>query len=87
MNYPTILKPVLNDPPIPHRALRMDGLSIVLVLTAMVFTPVSYIAPAREMSILFAPLLGTRLLAESHSRQRVISACVIILGVIGLSLG
>ena len=64
-----------------------NPLSYILVLTAMIFTPVSYIAPAREMSILFATFLGTRLLAEAHSRERIISACIIILGVIGLSLG
>lgn len=64
-----------------------NPLSYILVLTALVFTPVSYIAPARELSILFATLFGTRLLAEGHSKQRIISACVIILGVIGLSLG
>lgn len=64
-----------------------NPLSYILILTALVFAPVSYIAPARELSILFATLLGTRLLAEGHSRQRIISACVIILGVIGLSLG
>ena len=33
-------------------------LSYILVLTAMVFTPVSYVAPAREISILFAALMG-----------------------------
>jgi len=64
-----------------------NPLAYILVLTALVFTPVSYIAPARELSILFATLLGTRLLAEGHTRQRVISAGVIILGVIALSLG
>jgi uncharacterized membrane protein len=64
-----------------------NPLSYILILTALVFAPVSYIAPARELSILFATLLGTRLLAERHSRQRLISACIIILGVIGLSLG
>ena len=64
-----------------------NPLSYILVLTALVFAPVSYIAPARELSILFATLLGTRLLAEGHSRHRIITACVIILGVIALSLG
>lgn len=64
-----------------------NPLSYILILTAMVYTPVSYIAPARELSILFAALFGTRLLAEGHTKQRIISACVIILGVIGLSLG
>src|SRR5918994_168637 len=42
-------------------------LSYILVLTAMVFTPVSYVAPAREISILVAALLGTHLLAEKDA--------------------
>jgi uncharacterized membrane protein len=64
-----------------------NPLSYILVLTAMVFTPVSYVAPVRELSILFATLFGTKLLAEGHTGRRVVSALVIIVGVIGLSLG
>ena len=64
-----------------------NPLSYILVLTALVFTPVSYVAPAREISILFGTLMGTQLLSEGHSKRRVISACIMILGVIGLSLG
>ena len=41
-------------------------LAYILVLTAMVFTPVSYVAPAREISILVAAILGVSLLAEGH---------------------
>lgn len=37
-------------------------LSYILVLTAMRFTPVSYVAPAREISILIGTAMGTRLL-------------------------
>lgn len=37
----------------------LSPLAYILVLTAMVFTPVSYVAPAREISILFAALLGS----------------------------
>ena len=65
----------------------LNPLSYILVLTALVFTPVSYVAPAREISILFGTLMGTQLLSEGHSRRRIISACIMILGVIGLSLG
>jgi drug/metabolite transporter (DMT)-like permease len=36
----------------------LSPLSYILVLTAMVFTPVSLVAPAREVSILFAALMG-----------------------------
>jgi drug/metabolite transporter (DMT)-like permease len=64
-----------------------NPLSYILVLTALVFTPVSYVAPAREISILFGTLMGTQILSEGHSRRRIISACIMIIGVIGLSLG
>ena len=64
-----------------------NPLSYILVLTALVFTPVSYVAPAREISILFGTLMGTHILSEGHSMRRIISACIMILGVIGLSLG
>ena len=64
-----------------------NPLSYILVLTALVFTPVSYVAPAREISILFGTLMGTQILSEGHSMRRIISACIMILGVIGLSIG
>jgi drug/metabolite transporter (DMT)-like permease len=64
-----------------------NPLSYILVLTALVFTPVSYIAPAREISILFGTLMGTHILSEGHSMRRIVAACIMILGVVGLSLG
>jgi drug/metabolite transporter (DMT)-like permease len=64
-----------------------NPLSYILVLTALVFTPVSYVAPAREISILFGTLMGTQILSEGHSMRRIISACIMILGVIGLAIG
>jgi len=64
-----------------------NPLSYILVLTALVFTPVSYVAPAREISILFGTLMGTHILSEGHSTRRIVSTCIMILGVIGLSLG
>ncbi|HUL57376.1 MAG TPA: hypothetical protein VLT60_10280, partial [Usitatibacter sp.] len=42
----------------------LSPLGYILVLTAMVFTPVSLVAPAREVSILFAALMGAHLLRE-----------------------
>ncbi|MDR7455635.1 MAG: EamA family transporter, partial [Armatimonadota bacterium] len=62
-------------------------LSYILVLTAMVFTPVSYVAPAREVSILVATVLGTRLLAEGDGARRLAAAAAIAIGVIALALG
>jgi drug/metabolite transporter (DMT)-like permease len=62
-------------------------LSYLLVLTAMVFTPVSYVAPAREISILIGAILGTQLLAEGHTRRRLTAAGAMVLGVVALALG
>ena len=62
-------------------------LSYILVLTAMVFTPVSYVAPAREISILFAALMGTHWLQEGDVPRRVAAAAAMALGVVALALG
>lgn len=62
-------------------------LSYILVLTAMVFTPVSYVAPAREVSILVAAVMGARLLAEGNVAQRLAAAAAMVVGVICLAVG
>lgn len=62
-------------------------LSYILVLTAMVFTPVSYVAPAREISILFAALMGAHWLREGDFARRVAAAAAMALGVVALALG
>ena len=62
-------------------------LSYILVLTAMVFTPVSYVAPAREISILVAALMGTQLLAEGDVQRRLAAAAAMVFGVVCLALG
>ena len=65
----------------------LNPLSYILILTALQFTPVSYVAPAREVSILIGTLMGTGLLAEEDAVRRIIAASVMILGVIALSVG
>ena len=65
----------------------LSPLSYILVLTAMVFTPVSLVAPAREVSILFAALMGAHLLKEGDLTLRVIAAIGMVLGIGGLELG
>jgi drug/metabolite transporter (DMT)-like permease len=62
-------------------------LSYILVLTAMVFTPVSYVAPAREISILVAALLGARLLAEKDAARRFFAAAAMVAGIVCLAVG
>jgi drug/metabolite transporter (DMT)-like permease len=62
-------------------------LSYILVLTAMVFTPVSTVAPAREISILFAALMGAHWLREGDVPRRIAAAAAMALGVVALALG
>ena len=65
----------------------LSPLSYILVLTAMVFTPVSLVAPAREVSILFAALMGAHLLREGDVMRRSVAALGMVLGMSGLALG
>jgi drug/metabolite transporter (DMT)-like permease len=65
----------------------LSPLSYILVLTALVFTPVSYVAPAREISILIGAAMGARLLAEGDIRRRLAAAGVMVLGIVALALG
>lgn len=53
----------------------------MLVLYAMTLAPVSHVAPAREVSMLFAVLLGGRLLAERDTGLRLAGAAAMALGV------
>lgn len=59
----------------------------VMVLYAMQLAPLSHVAPAREVSMLFAALLGGRLLGEGELGWRLVGAVFIALGVAGLALG
>jgi len=62
-------------------------LAYILVLTALSFSPVSYVAPMRESSVLIGTILGARLLAEGDTRRRLIGAGIIVVGVIMIGLG
>ncbi len=59
----------------------------VLVLYALVHAPVSYVAPARETSILLATGLGVTVLGEGDARRRAMAAGAILVGITLLALG
>jgi drug/metabolite transporter (DMT)-like permease len=93
-----LLPPVLQDRPLARRhwhtqwksALVVGALSpvsYVLVLYALQLAPLSHVAPAREVSMLFATLLGGHLLGEGDRLARLTGAACIGLGVLALSLG
>lgn len=65
----------------------ISPISYVLVLYAVQQAPISHVAPAREVSMLFAALIGGHLLREGDRLLRLMGAVLIAAGVIALALG
>ena len=57
------------------------------MLYAVLLAPISHVAPAREVSMLFAALIGGRLLGEGDRALRFAGAACIAAGVGALALG
>ncbi len=57
-----------------------NPLAYILVLHAMSFTPVAYVAPTREVGVLLTVLAGSLLLGEGHLKTRLGWAAVILTG-------
>lgn len=57
-----------------------------LVLLALQFSRVSYIAPAREVGIVIGVLFGTLLLGEPYGKGRLVGSCLIVFGLVLISL-
>ena len=53
----------------------------------LAFTPVSYVAPTRELSIVFGSAMGAFLLKEGNARSRLLASAVIAAGVVMLAVG
>jgi len=65
----------------------LSPLAYILVLVALARSEVSYIAPAREVSILIGTLFGVRVLKEGNLRVRLAGAGAIVVGLVFLALG
>lgn len=65
----------------------LSPLSYIRVLPALTFSPVSYIAPAREVGALRGTAMGIRFLTEPAGRQRPGGAAAIALGVLARAAG
>jgi drug/metabolite transporter (DMT)-like permease len=61
--------------------------SYILVLYALSVSPVSYVAPVREIGILLGALMGARFLAEGQAKRRLAAAAAMVAGVVALALG
>ncbi len=64
----------------------LSPLSYMLVLAAMRIGPVSHIAPAREVSIVFGAWLGSSVLGEGDRSRRLLASAAFAAGVIALAL-
>ena len=64
----------------------LSPLAYLLVLMTMVFTPVSHVAPLRELSILVGTVMGNRLLAEGEASCRLLASAVIVLEIVMLAV-
>ena len=62
-------------------------LAYVLVLFALQRSPVSYVAPARELSVVAGAFLGARALGEPAGARRIGAAVAIAVGLFCLALG
>lgn len=98
LRIPFLLPVALRDPVATRAAWRaqwkaalmvavLGPTAYVLVLYALHYAPLSHVAPAREASMLFAALLGGRLLGEGDRGLRIAGAACIALGVVLLATG
>jgi drug/metabolite transporter (DMT)-like permease len=59
----------------------------ILVLVALKTSPLTVVAPAREISILLGVFMGSRVLKEEDGKRRLIASLLILGGIISLSIG
>ena len=64
----------------------LTPVSYLLVLLALTLAPVSYVAAAREVSVVLAALLGALVLKEGYGRQRLLGSVAIAGGLMLLVL-
>lgn len=64
----------------------LSPVAYLLTLQAMTMAPVSYVAPAREISLLFGAALATWLLGEALNRWRIAGTVCIAVGVVLVGL-
>jgi drug/metabolite transporter (DMT)-like permease len=64
----------------------LSPLAYTLVLFAMTMAPLSYVAPARELSMLIGVLIGAKVLRESFTPARAVGTGLMLTGVVCLAL-
>jgi uncharacterized membrane protein len=57
------------------------------VLTALRLSPVSYVSPVREVSVVIGAWIGVRFMAERGGRVRIVASLLVALGIILIAAG
>jgi drug/metabolite transporter (DMT)-like permease len=76
-----------------NRVLRAVAVALLgagaygLVLAALRLSPVSYVSPVRELSVVIGAWIGVRFLGESGGRLRVVAAALVSAGIIVIAVG
>jgi drug/metabolite transporter (DMT)-like permease len=64
----------------------LSPVAYLLVLFALRLAPVSLVAPARELSIVFGSLAAWLVLGEPNPRRRLAGAVVVLAGVVAIAV-
>jgi drug/metabolite transporter (DMT)-like permease len=65
----------------------LGGGAYALVLAALRLSPVSYVSPVRELSVVIGAWIGVRFMHEPGGRLRIFAALLVALGVLLIALG
>ncbi len=65
----------------------LSPLAYLFVLFAMRNTPVSVVAPVRELSIVIGSVVAWRVLHEPNPMRRLVGAAVVLTGIVGIAVG
>jgi len=65
----------------------LGGGAYALVLAALRLSPVSYVSPVRELSVVVGAWIGVRFMGEPGGRLRIIAALLVALGIAVIALG
>jgi drug/metabolite transporter (DMT)-like permease len=65
----------------------LSPLAYLFVLFAMRDTPVSVVAPVRELSIVIGSVVAWRVLREPNPLRRLLGAAVVLAGIVGIAVG
>jgi len=81
------------QPDLKHSVLRVIAVALLgssayaLVLVALQLSPVSYVSPIRELSVVIGAWIGVRFMGEPGGRLRIAAAGLVALGIIVIALG